>query len=187
MKVIIGLVILLAIGAVTWFSSQPEQVSHPMQNEDLPVISRQDILDASDLLDGVKQALAQDDEDMIDEWLSKAVDVAKSAKLPKQDISYLQSDMAKDYVIFHAKRSLFNDAVEQAYYALTSIDDIKTQYPEAQDLFANADKLIAERNNILEQIASELANGEQLTDNHRDTARQQWIQRFNAQADMPNG
>ena len=145
-----------------------------MQNEDLPVISRQDILDASDLLDGVKQALAQDDEDMIDEWLSKAVDVAKSAKLPKQDISYLQSDMAKDYVIFHAKRSLFNDAVEQAYYALTSIDDIKTQYPE-------------ERNNILEQIASELANGEQLTDNHRDTARQQWIQRFNAQADMPNG
>lgn len=76
MKVIIGLVILLAIGAVTWFSSQPEQVSHSMQNEDLPVISRQDILDASDLLDGVKQALAQDDEDMIDEWLSKAVDVA---------------------------------------------------------------------------------------------------------------
>ncbi|GAC34659.1 hypothetical protein [Paraglaciecola polaris] len=178
MKVILAIIILLSIGALAWFTNQPSDDNVTTEQTELPVITRQDILTASDLVEGVKLALQQHDEKAIDEWLDKAIDLAKEAEMSQQDINYIQSDMAKDYVIFQANRSLFNDAVEQAYYDLLGIDEIKADYPEAEDLFASADKLIAQRDNIIEQIATELADGETLKDEDRKAARQQWLTRF---------
>ncbi|MGY0642733.1 MAG: hypothetical protein ACW7DM_18350, partial [Paraglaciecola chathamensis] len=94
-------------------------------------------------------------------------------------INFIQSDSARDYVIFQAKRSQFNDDVEQAYYELQGIDAIKAAYPQAEDLFASADKLIIERDKIIEEIATELANGNTPTNAERQAARQQWLKRYN--------
>lgn len=179
MKVIVALVIVIAIGAALWFSNpdpqQPKISDEPVSV--LPVITREQILSASDLVEGVKQALLQSDEEAIEEWLDKALAVAKEAGMPSEDIDYINSDAAKDYVIFQAERSQFNDAIEKAYYELLDIETIKTEYPQAKDLFPNADKLIAERDKLLEQIATEMASDSTPTDADRLAARQQWLTR----------
>ncbi|MDO6560950.1 hypothetical protein [Paraglaciecola chathamensis] len=179
MKVIIALVVLVVIGATLWLSNQGRVENPVSQTQELPVISRQQILTATDLVEGVKQGLQQDDDQAIDTWMSKAASVAREANIAKEDIDYIKSDAALDYVIFQAKRSQFNDAVEQAYYELKGIDAIKAAYPQAKDLYASADKLIAERDTLIEQIATEIADGNTPTNAERQSARQQWLKRYN--------
>ena len=154
MKVLWAAIIIVLAGLGFWYSQPSEQVTDTDVNQVVPVISRQDILEASDLVAGVKQAVRQQDDAAVKQWLEKAIALAKEAGLPQEDISYLQSDMAVNYLEFHAKRSLFNDAVEQAYYDLYDIEPLKIQYPEAQDLFAKADQLVADRDKIIQQIAA---------------------------------
>lgn len=178
MKVIIALVVLVAVGATLWLSNQG-QIENPVpQTQELPVISRQQILTATDLVNGVKNALQEQDEEAISQWLDRALAVAKEADMSQEDINYIASDMAKDFVIFQAQRSMFNDAVEQAYYELSTIDAIKAAYPQAQDLFPSADKLIIERDKLIEKIATELAGGDTPSDAEVRTARQQWLMRY---------
>jgi superfamily I DNA and RNA helicase len=180
MKVLWAAIIIVLAGLGFWYSQPSEQVTDTDVTQVVPVISRQDILEASDLVAGVKQAVRQQDDAAVKQWLEKAIALAKEAGLPKEDISYLQSDMAVNYLEFHAKRSLFNDAVEQAYYDLYDIEPLKIQYPEAQDLFAKADQLVADRDKLIQQIAAELAQGEDTDEQTLQAARQLWKQRFNA-------
>ena len=180
MKVLWAAIIIVLAGLGFWYSQPSEQVIDNDVNQVVPAISRQDILEASDLVAGVKQAVRQQDDAAVKQWLEKAIALAKEAGLPQEDINYLQSDMAVNYLEFHAKRSLFNDAVEQAYYDLYDIEPLKIQYPEAQDLFAKADQLVADRDKIIQQIATELAQGESTDEQTLQAARQLWKQRFNA-------
>jgi superfamily I DNA and RNA helicase len=180
MKVLWAAIIIVLAGLGFWYSQPSEQVTDTDVNQVVPVISRQDILEASDLVAGVKQAVRQQDDAAVKQWLEKAIALAKEAGLPQEDISYLQSHMAVNYLEFHAKRSLFNDAVEQAYYDLYDIEPLKIQYPEAQDLFAKADQLVADRDKIIQKIAAELAQGESTDEQTLQAASQLWKQRFNA-------
>lgn len=176
MKVVITALIVVMLAGLIWYNNDTNDAQTYAPHQ--PVISRQDILNASDLVDGVKQALINQDDDAIDGWLDKAEDLAQEADLPAEDVDYITSENARKYVIFLAKRQLFNDAVEQAYYTLFDIDAIKAQYPEAQDLYSKADDLIAQRNKILEKIASEIAQGQTLNDDFRRQALAMWKQRF---------
>ena len=178
MKILLAALIIAVAGGFSWFVNQSDDVAETLESSQIPVISRDDILHATDLANGVKLAVAQNDSNAIDDWLDKAIDLALAAKLSKEDIDYLHSERAKKYVIFNAKRDLFSDAVEQAYYEVMDIDSIKAQYPEALSLFADADKLIADRNKLIQKIAVELANGEQVNDKILLEAQQHWKQRF---------
>lgn len=178
MKVLVAAVIVMLAGLGWWYLQQPGPGAPTPVHESVPVISRQDILGASDLVAGVKLAVKQQDSAALRQWLEKATALAIEAGLPEEDIHYLQSDMALNYLEFHAKRTLFQDAVEQAYYALYDIEPLKIEYPEAQDLFAKTDKLIADRDQIIQQIASELAQGAKPDDPSLEAARQLWKQRF---------
>ena len=180
MKILLAVLIIAVVGGFFWSIDQSDERSDALESQLEPVISRYDILHATDLVRGVKLAVAQNDTDAIDDWLEKAIDLGEAANLSKEDIDYLQSQQVKKYLIFHAKRQLFSDAVEQAYYALLDIDSIKAQYPEALSLFADADKLITDRNKLIQQIAIELANGEAMNDEILFEAQQHWQQRFAA-------
>ena len=137
-------------------------------------ITREDILNTTDLTNGVKQAVAAGNLDSITQWQQKAADVANALGLPQSDIDYLQSAYIKNYLIFNAKRLLFNDAIEHAYYSLESIAPIKQRYPEAKDLFPQADKLFAQRDQLIQQIATELAKGQPLTNEIMQQAKAQF-------------
>jgi hypothetical protein len=178
MKVLLAAVLVILLGLGVWYSPLNQQTAALTSNDSVAVISRQDILQATDLVAGVKLAVKQHDEAAVKKWLEKATELAIEAGLPQEDINYLKSDMAVNYVEFHAKRSLFNDAVEQAYYALYDIEPLKIQYPEAQDLFDKTDKLIADRDQIIQQIANELAQGQNTDEQTLEAARQLWKQRF---------
>ena len=176
MKVFLALFIVVIAGSLLWFGKLADDsvADVPTQTINTPAISRQQILHATDLVAGIKQAVAQSDDATINSWLHKALELAKTAELAQDDIEYLQSAAAKKYVVFHAKRSLFNDKFEKAYYAVEDTEPLKIEYPEAQDLFDKADQLVMARNKLIQQ----LANGKAVNDEYLSQAKLLWQQRF---------
>ncbi|MBU3022654.1 hypothetical protein [Aestuariibacter sp. A3R04] len=172
----IGLIIvpvLFVVGGYFIYLSD-ESASH----ESVPVITVMDILHASDLAEGVKVAVKQGDSDAVSGWLMKAREVAEVAGLSENDMAYLASQKARDYVIFNAKRRLFNEAFETRYLALEGIGDLKETYPEAVDLFPKAEALLAKRDTIISQIALTLSNGQTPGSSDIAAAKLLWQQRY---------
>lgn len=89
-------------------------------------------------------------------------------------MDYLKSETAKDYVVFNAKRQLYNEAFEARYYSLEEVESLKQQYPEAKDLFPRTDALIEKRDAIIEQMAKTLSGSNTVDDVSLNKAKQQW-------------
>lgn len=172
---ILGVVCIIAIGG--YFMWLSEQSAEPV-GEPVPVINVMDILTATDLSAGIKQAVKKNDQQAIDEWLAKGQAVGKEAGFSERDLAYLVSDKARNYVVFNAKRRLFNEAFEARYANLQDITDLKEKYPEADDLYKQAQALIRKRDSIIEQIAGTLAEGQTVTKAHRQAAQKLWQERF---------
>lgn len=179
MKKALVVLTLCAVLLIGWFS----YLSNDAVDSDaasVPVITVMEILHASDLQAVVKEAVKTNNTEAIDTWVKEAIRVAKAASLPKDDIRYLSSPQAHDYLIFNAKRQLFNDAFEARYYALEDIDDLKTLYPEAYDLFERAEQLVEKRDAIIFQIAAALSNSDTPDDAALAEAKKQWLLRAQA-------
>ncbi|MCW8108777.1 hypothetical protein OPS25_09750 [Alteromonas ponticola] len=176
---LVGLLV-LTITVVGWFGWLSRESA---SDEVVPVITVMDILHATDLQEGIKQGVLENDPDKVAYWLEKAKEVAEAAQLPASDLAYLDSRQAKEYVKFNAKRSLFNDEFEQRFYALKGIESLKEKYPEARDLFANAERLLAKRDQIVMNIASTLSDGAAPGEAEIKKAKSMWMERYQQQTE----
>lgn len=182
--VVLSIVIIAVAGWFVFLSQDAADKAE--QAAQAPVITVMEILHASDLQDGVKQAVANDDQAAIDQWMKQGQEVADAASLSAQDKAYLRSEHARDYVIFNAKRQLFNEAFEARYYALDDIADIKAQYPEAKDLFPRAESLLAKRDRIIQQIAVAISGDSAPSDAVIEEAQAQWLAQASAHGGVDN-
>lgn len=138
---------------------------------------RQKILHATDLIDGIATALVNNNDAAISSWQQKALEVAKAAQLTERDIDFIGAQSGRDYLIFHARRQLFNLEFERRYLELEEIETLKLRYPQAGDLFASVDKLIADRDGIITDIAKVLSEPAPPNAESLEQAKLLWQQR----------
>lgn len=182
MKKLIAAFAILVVAIAGWFV----YLSHSSNTQSqVPVITVMDILHASDLQEGIKSAVENKDQKAFEEWLGKAKEVARQAALPESDLHYLESSQAEEYLRFNASRALFNDAFEQRFYRLEGIGDLKAQYPQARDLFPQAEALLVKRDAIVKSIATTLANGDDPSQEDMEKARQMWQERYRQNQETP--
>lgn len=180
MKGVIAVLVVIALAVAGRFIYL-SQSSSSEENTQVPVITVMEILHATDLQAGIKSAVSENDNQAIDDWLEKARNVGEQAALSNSDMAYLASGQAREYVIFNAKRALFNEKFETRYLNLRGIDDLKQAYPEAKDLFPRAETLLQKRNDIIERIAQTLAGGEAPDEDHIREAQALWKARYREQ------
>ncbi|WP_218309519.1 hypothetical protein [Alteromonas antoniana] len=180
MKGVIAVLVVVALAVAGRFIYL-SQSSSSEENTQVPVITVMEILHATDLQAGIKRAVSENDNQAIDDWLDKARNVGEQAALSKSDMAYLSSGQAREYVIFNAKRALFNEKFETRYLNLRGIDDLKQAYPEAKDLFPRAETLLQKRNDIIERIAQTLAGGDVPDEEHIREAQAMWKARYREQ------
>ncbi|OJF67821.1 hypothetical protein BK026_02935 [Alteromonas sp. V450] len=176
MKKALVVLAIIVFATFAWFAYLSVDADNRDQDAaQVPLITVMEILHASDLQAGVKQAVKNGNEENVDAWMAQAREVGQAANLSPEDMDYLNSETAKDYVIFNAKRQLYNEAFEARYYALEDVDVLKEQYPEAKDLFARTDALIEKRDAIIQQIAVAISGNEQPDEAALEEARKQWL------------
>ena len=176
MKKALVVLAVVIVAVFSWFTYLSLDADKRDQNAaEVPLITVMEILHASDLQEGVKQAMKNNNAEQVDSWMEQAREVGQAAKLSSEDMDYLASETAKDYVVFNAKRQLYNEAFEARYYALEDVESLKAQYPEAKDLFPRTDALIEKRDAIIQQIAVAISGSEQPDDAALQEARKQWL------------
>ena len=174
-KALVVLAIIIA-AIFAWFAYLSLDADNRDQSAaQVPLITVMEILHASDLQQGVKQAVKEGNVEAVDSWMVQAREVGQAASLSSEDMDYLNSETAKDYVVFNAKRQLYNEAFEARYYALEDVESLKAQYPEAKDLFPRTDALIKKRDDIIQQIAVAISGDEQPDEAALKEARKQWL------------
>ena len=176
MKKALVVLAVVIVAVFSWFTYLSLDADKRDQNAaEVPLITVMEILHASDLQEGVKQAVKNNNAEQVDSWMEQAREVGQAAKLSTEDMDYLASETAKDYVVFNAKRQLYNEAFEARYYALEDVESLKAQYPEAKDLFPRTDALIEKRDAIIQQIAVAISGSEQPDEAALQEARKQWL------------
>lgn len=176
MKKALVVLAVVIVAVFSWFTYLSLDADKRDQNAaEVPLITVMEILHASDLQEGVKQAVKNNNAEQVDSWMEQAREVGQAAKLSSEDMDYLASETAKDYVVFNAKRQLYNEAFEARYYALEDVESLKAQYPEAKDLFPRTDALIEKRDAIIQQIAVAISGSEQPDEAALQEARKQWL------------
>lgn len=176
--------ILLFVVVFSWFAYlSDDAVERGDVLAHAPVITVMEILHARDLQAGIKTAVADNNDEAITSWMQEALKVGEAAGLSKDDINYLTSSQAQNYVVFNAKRQLFNDAFEKRYFALKGMGNLKSEYPEAQDLFERTEQLLLKRDAIIEQMAVALSGSETPSPEAIAQAKQQWLQQAQKNAD----
>lgn len=154
-----------------------ENNENPVPNQQLsilPSISYQTILENDEFQSGMQAAVKNSDIEAAKALQQKAIEIATAANLPASQINLLSGDSGLHFMQFLAKRQLFSIAFEKRYRELKGIQDLKLIYPEAKDLFARSDELLALRDKQILQIAQQLAGDEDVAP-YLKQAREQWL------------
>ena len=176
--IIVAVFTCIVFALAGWFVYLAEDTDQRDQaSAQVPVITLMEILHASDLQAGVKEAVKNGDKDAINQWMEQAQVVAEAGHLAQTQIEYLDSQQAYDYVVFNAKRQLFNEAFEARYYALEDMGNLKDEYPEAYDLFERTEALLEKRDAIIVQMAQALSGTNPPSDAALNEAKQRRLAR----------
>lgn len=169
---IVGLALAsLVVAGVVWHFQQPPP-EQPFG------ISKYELLEASDVADVALEAIRDGQTSKLNVVQQRVVDVAKEMGMTTADVDFLNSEQAIDYLVFNAKRALFDQELERAFANLNSIEDIKQRYPEAQDRFSHADAIIAKRDQLFTLIVQSLVQQGIAENVAKQQAKQLWIERF---------
>ena len=141
----------LAATYITLFNNDNEE-----SNFTPPQLTIEQLLSASDVQQGILDAVAERDEGALEEWQVRIISAAEQIGYQSQQLAFLEGKRGRDYLRFRAKRAIFQQQVEEAYYNGEAFEPIAGRFPEAADLFDKTQQLFAARNATLEAIAEAL-------------------------------
>lgn len=174
----VGLLITVLVGVLFDKLEVPQHISQPSEHSEQTKISYLDILENPEFKQKMRQAILSDDVETMQMLQNRAIEIANVAGLSADQKSLLVGERGLHFIAFRVQRQIFADKFSEYYIQLKSIDQLKRQYPQAQDLFAKADQLIQLRDQSIKEIAIALSSSDNYQA-HLAQAQQQWLARAN--------
>jgi hypothetical protein len=140
-------------------------------------VSAMDLLNVQEVINTAFSAVKSTQPQALIALQERLIETAMQLNLAPQQIKFLRSAQAIDFLTFRAKRAWFNQEVEKRYHELHSLDGLLAEFPEARgQLYQEATKLIIDRDLIIFNTAKALASAESrlVTEQDIANARVQW-------------
>lgn len=140
-------------------------------------LSAMDLLNVQEVINTAFSAVKFTQPQALIALQERLIETAMQLNLAPQQIKFLRSAQAVDFLTFRAKRAWFNQEVEKRYHELHSLDGLLAEFPEARgQLYQEATKLIIDRDLIIFNTAKALASAESrlVTEQDIANARVQW-------------
>ena len=140
-------------------------------------LSAMDLLNVQEVINTAFSAVKFTQPQALIALQERLIETAMQLNLAPQQIKFLRSAQAVDFLTFRAKRAWFNQEVEKRYHELHSLDGLLAEFPEARgQLYKEATKLIIDRDLIIFNTAKALASAESrlVTEQDIANARVQW-------------
>ncbi|MBF7072967.1 hypothetical protein ISG33_06090 [Glaciecola sp. MH2013] len=128
----------------------PSEKSTVSDNTDVQaLLSLSELLSASDLQEGIKQAYTQNDRDLYLYWQEQALLVAVEARLSQKDIALLSSEQGLRFLEYQAKKLIFNEEFVKRLLEFESLDTLINQFPHLEALHNKAEMLVEQRDALV--------------------------------------
>ena len=140
-------------------------------------LSAMDLLNVQEVINTAFSAVKSTQPQALIALQERLIETAMQLNLAPQQIKFLRSAQAIDFLTFRAKRAWFNQEVKKRYHELHSLDGLLAEFPEARgQLYQAATKLIIDRDLIIFNTAKTLASAESrlVTEQDIANARVQW-------------
>ena len=140
-------------------------------------LSAMDLLNVQEVINTAFSAVKSTQPQALIALQERLIETAMQLNLAPQQIKFLRSAQAIDFLTFRAKRAWFNQEVKKRYHELHSLDGLLAEFPEARgQLYQAATKLIIDRDLIIFNMAKALASAESrlVTEQDIANARVQW-------------
>jgi hypothetical protein len=140
-------------------------------------VSAMDLLNVQEVINTAFSSVKSTQPQALIALQERLIETAMQLNLAPQQIKFLRSAQAIDFLTFRAKRAWFNQEVEKRYHELHSLDGLLAEFPEARgQLYQAATKLIIDRDLIIFNTAKALASAESrlVTEQDIANARVQW-------------
>ncbi|MDO6693360.1 hypothetical protein Q4574_08690 [Aliiglaciecola sp. 3_MG-2023] len=185
--ILIAVVIVAAIIALTQLNhfkldldstTDTTQGQSEKQPSSIKQYSYNDILNNDEFKQSMQQAVENNDLELAKSLQKRAIEIAEAANLPDTEMSLISGDNGLRFMQFLASRQLFVDKFQKYYLSFKDIQQLKRDYPEAQDLFERSDQLIDKRDKQIQALAEQLAqeSGEEV-EMYVQLAKEQWQER----------
>jgi hypothetical protein len=149
----------------------------------LPLLSLNELLSASDVKEGLSIAAANDDETLLREWLETLLKAASEVNLLETEMALLRGEQGLKYLSFQGMKLNYQSAFEQAFVSFADVDAVYEAYPAFQNLHERSSRLVAQRDALIEAVASELQDQNFEGDAYAE-ARRQWQVYVKSQAPL---
>ena len=152
----------------------PASVAASSNNsEATPLLTLDELLNASDFQAGIKQSVLNNDKASLKDWQDQLIEVAKEVHLAQRDVNRISGEQGLVFIEFEAKKRLFNDEFIELFMNFESVDGLIQKYPYLTGVHDRALSLIAARDAAIERAASMLSE-EGVEGDATLKARAQW-------------
>ncbi len=138
-----------------------------------PLLTLDELLNASDFQAGIKQSVLNDDSTALKDWQDQLLAVAKEVHLAPSDVKRISGQQGLLFIEFEAKKQLFNEEFIERFMNFQSIDDLIQKYPYLTGVHKRAQSLIDARDVAIERAATMLSE-EGIEGDATQQARAQW-------------
>ena len=142
----------------------------------VPSISYLDIFNNQEFKQRLVLAVKSGDDLELKTLQQKAEEIAHAAGLPQEQMALIRGQRGLNFMIYRAKREMFEQAFVYRYNNLMDIRPLEQHFPEAQDLYQKALETVSKRDALIVEIAKTLANGDDYQ-GYLEQARAEWLKR----------
>ena len=118
----------------------------------LPIssLTAMDLLNVEEVINSAYAAVRYANDDALLTLHQRLIDTATQININPDELDFIRSEQALQFMRFRAKRAWFKQEVELRYYTLKSLDGLLAQFPEAKgELYHQSVKLIIDRDLII--------------------------------------
>jgi len=148
----------------------PQAVSEPAAK---PLLTLQELLQASDVQVALAQAAREDDKEALEYWQKSLLSVADEVKLLKSERQLIEGPQGLKFLAFQGMKTNYQNEFERAFFDFEDVQAVYEKYPAFQDAHAQSKILVQKRDALIENVAAELiASG--FEGDATEEARKQW-------------
>jgi hypothetical protein len=141
--------------------------------ENSPLLSLQELLNASDVKEGLARAAKQNDQAQLRLWQQTLLSAADEVSLAPRERVLISDKQGLQYLAFQGMKTNYQTAFEEAFLAFGDVDKVYSDYPAFIDLHKKSIKLVEQRDELVAKVTQELEENGYQGDPEAE-AKRQW-------------
>jgi len=148
-------------------------VNSSSDNDNPPLLTLSELLNASDVRNALSSAAAKNDDALLIEWQNKLLKAADEVNLSSSEKKRLEGELGLKYLAFQGMKFNYQTAFQRAFVSFESVDEVYSAYPAFKNLHERSSRLVEQRDALIASVADELSEQGFDGDVHEE-AKRQW-------------